>query len=159
MEEFVPGRVRALGVSNVSLPILKRIFDSATIKPAFVQNRFIPELAFDHDLRGYCKSENIDYQAFRVLKGNPSLLTSSIVKDAAAIMNVSQESMLYFLVLHTFGVHVLNGSIHEVHVLKDMIDFNTLQTSITDKLSAEDWSKRITSFREVVETFTSLDLH
>lgn len=151
MEEFVPRRVRTLGVSNVPLPILKRIHDSATIKPTFVQNRFIPELAFDHDLREYCKSENMTYQAFRVLKGNPSLLASSVVKDAAASMMVSQEAMLYFLVLHTFGVQVLNGSINEVHVLKNMIDFERLQASIDDGLRAEDWSKHVASFRELVE--------
>lgn len=58
----------------------------------------------EYDLRELFNSENEAYQAFRVLQGNASLLTSSLVMDAAAGMMVSCQAMLHFLVFRTFSV-------------------------------------------------------
>jgi len=43
MEAYVPDRVRTLGISNTPFPIPKRVYDQAKVKPAMVQNRFIPQ--------------------------------------------------------------------------------------------------------------------
>ncbi|EEP78482.1 predicted protein [Uncinocarpus reesii 1704] len=39
-ETYVPDKIRCLGVSNFSLPQLKRIYENSTVKPLVVQNRF-----------------------------------------------------------------------------------------------------------------------
>ncbi|KAL8882643.1 MAG: hypothetical protein Q9198_000391 [Flavoplaca austrocitrina] len=155
MEEFVPDRVRTLGVSNVPLQILRWIHDSATIKPSVVQNRLIPTLGFDQELREYCKDKAMVYQAFQVLKGNPGLLTSSVVKDAASSMMVSAEAMLYFLVHYALGVQVLEGSSNEEHIAKNLMDFAKLQASARDGLVSYDWGNCIANFRTLVNVSTA----
>ncbi|MCJ1395490.1 hypothetical protein MMC18_008376 [Xylographa bjoerkii] len=42
-ETYVPSRITTLGISNVDLPTLQKLYDSAKVKPALVQNRFAPE--------------------------------------------------------------------------------------------------------------------
>jgi diketogulonate reductase-like aldo/keto reductase len=60
------GRCKAIGLSNVSLPQLKEVFDIARIKPAVVQVESHPYLP-QWDLLEYCKSNGIVMQAFAAL--------------------------------------------------------------------------------------------
>ncbi len=53
-EEFVrEGKVRQLGISNVSQPELESLFAEATVKPAVVQNRFHRRTGYDRGLRAF----------------------------------------------------------------------------------------------------------
>jgi diketogulonate reductase-like aldo/keto reductase len=67
MESLVDeGRCKAIGLSNVSLGQLNEVFDSARIKPAFVQVESHPYLP-QRELLDYCKSKGIVMQAFAAL--------------------------------------------------------------------------------------------
>jgi diketogulonate reductase-like aldo/keto reductase len=69
-ESYVPNRIRALGVSNITFPALKQLFDAAKIKPTVVQVRFHPESDFEVLMRKFCSQRGIVFQAHKVLKGN-----------------------------------------------------------------------------------------
>ena len=64
-----------LGVSNLyDLDVLKALYNSAKIKPSFLQNRFYKQSGFDRDIRKYCHDNNIQYQSFWTLTANPNVV-------------------------------------------------------------------------------------
>jgi diketogulonate reductase-like aldo/keto reductase len=64
------GRVRLLGVSNVSLDQLRQLCDGARIAPRFVQNRCFAVLGWDKAVREFCATHGIVYQGFSLLTAN-----------------------------------------------------------------------------------------
>jgi diketogulonate reductase-like aldo/keto reductase len=119
LESYVPTRVRSLGISNVTLPVLQAIYESAIVKPSVVQNRFYPQTRYDVPLRAFCRERNIMYQSFWTLTGNLSLLKSKPVNALAHATNVELPVALYALVMEQ-GVMVLNGSTSTEHMRGDL---------------------------------------
>ncbi len=64
------GRTRLLGVSNVGLHHLQQMIAIHSDIPAFVQNRCYARLAWDQDVRAFCREHNIIYQGFSLLTAN-----------------------------------------------------------------------------------------
>src|SRR5678815_4750620 len=56
------GRTLVVGVSNVSLRHLVQMEAAGHERPAFVQNRCFARLAWDHDVRAFCRERDIVYQ-------------------------------------------------------------------------------------------------
>jgi diketogulonate reductase-like aldo/keto reductase len=119
LESYVPTRIRSLGISNVTLPVLQAICENAAVKPSVVQNRFYPQTRYDMPLRAFCRERNIMYQSFWTLTGNPSLLKSKPVHALAHATNVELSVALYALVMEQ-GVMVLNGSTSTEHMRGDL---------------------------------------
>ena len=69
------GRVRALGVSNVSLDQLRAFCQHARIPPRFVQNRCFAVRGWDRQIREFCRKSGILYQGFSLLTANREILT------------------------------------------------------------------------------------
>jgi diketogulonate reductase-like aldo/keto reductase len=69
------GQVRYLGISNIySLELLTTIYNQATVKPTFVQNRFYKQSGFDVGIRAFCRDRGMKYQSFWTLTATPSFL-------------------------------------------------------------------------------------
>ncbi|KAJ3459228.1 hypothetical protein MRS44_015301 [Fusarium solani] len=124
MESVFGDKVHRLGVSNVSLEQLEGIYNVATVKPSIVQNRFWPYNHFDSGARSFCAKNNIIYQAFWVLTGNPKLLDSNFVGWSAEKMGASREDALFSLVL-SLGqdgpqVSVLNGTTNPERMFRSL---------------------------------------
>ncbi|KAH0564995.1 hypothetical protein GP486_001610 [Trichoglossum hirsutum] len=101
MEHLVSrGVVRYLGVCNVDYPTLSTIFERATIKPAFVQNRFKRSNGYDRRVKKFCTENRISYQVFGVLSAqNADLLSLPVVKEMARKEDISVQQALRLLVL------------------------------------------------------------
>ena len=110
---------RALGISNVTLPVVREIYNSSTVKPSVVQNRFYAQTGYDGPLRAFCREHGITYQSFWTLTGNPKLLKSKPVHDLAQATAVSVPTALYALVME-LGVEVLNGTTSAEHMRDDI---------------------------------------
>jgi predicted oxidoreductase len=117
LESYVPNRIHALGISNCNLMQLQCLYESSTIKPSVVQNRFYPPTHFDVDVRAYCKEKGIVYQSFWTLTGNPALLQSSVVQAVAGqlyslgVKEDTKQIALYALVLGLDdNICILNGT-------------------------------------------------
>ncbi|CAN9082505.1 unnamed protein product [Alternaria alternata] len=119
LETYVPHKIRSLGISNVTLPILRDLWLRAKVKPAVVQNRFYPDTYHDVELREYCRLSGIMYQSFWTLTGNPVLLKSKPVAALAEATNVGLPIALYALVMDQ-GIVVLNGSTSTEHMRADL---------------------------------------
>ncbi|KAF1829092.1 aldo-keto reductase-like protein [Decorospora gaudefroyi] len=146
LESYVPGQIRALGISNVTLPVLQAIYEHAAVKPAVVQNRFHHQTRYDVALRAFCIERNITYQSFWTLTGNPTLLKSGPVTALAQAANVDFPVALYALVMD-LGVVVLNGSTSRHH----------LRTDLEGIQSVREWAKsHAEDFASINEGFGSL---
>lgn len=119
LEKYVPDQIQTLGISNVTLPVLRAIYENSTIKPSVVQNRFYPQTSYDFPLRRFCLEQSITYQSFWTLTGNPRLLASEPVLTLSQASQISPALALYVLVMD-LGIVVLNGTTSTDHMREDL---------------------------------------
>jgi len=122
LASYVPTKIRSLGISNTTLPILQTLvrssqtFNPLLPFPAFCQNRFYGGTGYEVELRRFCREQGIVFQSFWTLSGNPALLKSGVVEEVAAALEGRVERgeekavALYGLVVGLGGVSVLNGT-------------------------------------------------
>lgn len=120
MEKHVPNNVRNLGISNVTLPVLKALCQEVEIKPAVVQNRFHAETGYEVELREFCKANDIVFQSFWTFTANPRLARSETVAQIAENAGVKPVAAFYALVLGLEGVTVLDGTSNADHMREDL---------------------------------------
>ena len=121
LESFVPHQIGTLGISNTSLPTLQDLHDSATHKPAVVQNRFARrERQWDATTRAWCAARDVKYQGFWTLTANKAdWQTASYVRAIAEGACVSLPMAWYALML-AVDIVVLNGTTDAVHMKEDL---------------------------------------
>ncbi|KAJ4358815.1 hypothetical protein N0V95_002737 [Ascochyta clinopodiicola] len=149
LETYVPHQIKALGISNVTLPVLREIYNTSTVKPSVVQNRFYPQTRYDGPLRAFCKEHGITYQSFWTLTGNPKLLKSKPVVELAQAAEVSVPIALYALVMD-LGVEVLNGTTSAEHMEDDLEGIRQVRNWALSNSSQ--WARLGRLFADVVES-------
>ncbi|KAI4158557.1 MAG: hypothetical protein LQ342_007339 [Letrouitia transgressa] len=149
-ESWVPHQIRSLGISNTNLSTLSAIFEHSTVKPALVQNRFYSATGYDGPVRAFCEENGIVYQSFWTLTGNPGLLKSGAVKDAAKEIGVSREVALYLCVMGLGNVSVLNGTTNAQRMREDLDGLETWQAWVEADANRERWEAIMASFRRAV---------
>ena len=150
LESYVPDKIRTLGISNVTLPVLQAIYENSTIKPSVVQNRFYSKTMFDVPLRKFCKEHDITYQSFWTLTGNPTLLKSQPVRDLAQAAEVSPAMALYALVID-LGVVVLNGTTSVEHMREDLDGIRQIRDWVTS--NSQSWAKISQDFSSLLRPY------
>ncbi|KAK7402548.1 hypothetical protein QQX98_011719 [Neonectria punicea] len=149
LESYVPGKIRNLGISNTTLPVLQALNTQATVKPSVVQNRFYEGTAFETDLRAFCREEGINFQSFWTLSGNPRLFKAQPVKMIAEKAGVPPVAAYYALVLGLEGVTVLDGTTNEAHMKDDLEGVQNVGTWAEGD-GAADWASALLSFKELI---------
>jgi len=144
MESYHPYRVRNLGLSNVTLQVLRWVYEVSTVKPSLVQNRWCAETGYDVAVRTYCAEHGIVYQAYGILTKS-LLLASEPVQELAELANVSRATSLYYLVIQ-MGVVVLNGTRDDQKMISDHIEFRKLRRLANQPESQETWSSILDRF-------------
>lgn len=119
-EEYVPDKIRNLGISNCPLPVLSALYKSAKVKPAVVQNRFYRSTNFDIPVRQFCRELSIVYQSFWTLTANPDLVFSEPVGLLAQQTGMSPQAALYCFVLGLGNTVVLVGTKNEGRMVADL---------------------------------------
>jgi len=115
------GGTKHLGVSNVSLEQLKTLFEGATVKPKFVQNRCYAQQGWDKEVRVYCKEKGMIYQGFSLLTANPFVLPK--IKHIADAHNKTPAQIVFKYSMQ-IGMLPLTGTTNEVHMKQDLdLDF------------------------------------
>lgn len=149
-ESRVPHQIRSLGISNTNLSTLTAIFEHSTVKPALVQNRFYSATRHDGPVRAFCEEKGIVYQSFWTLTGNPGLLKSDAVKDAAKELDVSREVALYLCVMGLGNVSVLNGTTNAQRMRADLEGLDTWQAWVEADTNRERWEAIMASFQKAI---------
>jgi diketogulonate reductase-like aldo/keto reductase len=140
LEAFIDtGLVRQIGISNCyRLDDLERLYESAGIKPAVVQNRFYADTNYDRQVRAFCDQKHIIYQSFWTLSANPQLLAHQSI-GAPAAAHKRTPAQILFRYLTQIGIVPLTGTRSEVHMREDLgiFDFtlsNAEQSAIDEQL-------------------------
>lgn len=148
LETYVPHRIRNLGISNCTLPILKELHARATVKPAVVQNRFYPDTGFDVPVRAFCRAHDIIYQSFWTLTANPELIQSNAVQSLASQAEISPAAALYCLVLGIGNTTVLNGTTNRTRMDEDLTAVPKVEQFSKD--SPDSWQMILERFKRLV---------
>lgn len=124
------GGARQLGISNCyDLNLLKALFETASTKPAVVQNRFYPATGYDRALRDWCNDRSIIYQSFWTLTANTHIL-GALPLGRMAEKYHSQPEQVFLRFVSQLGIVPLTGTTSEQHMLADLAMF---AFELTDK--------------------------
>ena len=114
------GTVRALGISNCyKIADVQWLYESSTIKPKVVQNRFYADTNWDPQIRAFCLARGISYQSFWSLTANPTIIGSDTNKRIAQQRGLTAEQA-FFRFLLDLGITPLSGTTNPVHMREDV---------------------------------------
>lgn len=128
---------KLIGISNCyDLEILQQIYETASIKPTVVQNRFYSDTDYDAEIRAWCQEKKMIYQSFWTLTANPQILSSEIVQKAAHEYQKT-TAQIFFRVLVDIGIVPLTGTCSDQHMKEDLEIFNfDLPLSVIQEIKA-----------------------
>lgn len=139
LEEFVPSRVRCLGLSNTGFSQLELLFDLLDVKPRFIQNRFSPGNGFDRQVRNFCIENNVIYQAFGVVDKHKTLLNPEPVQKLAEAAKLDPQVALYCLILSLENTVVLNGTKNVYRMKGDLSDLDRCRRWVASAANKTLW--------------------
>ena len=119
LRERDAGRTRLVGVSNVSLRHLQEQANSGAALPTFVQNRCFARMAWDRDVRRFCRENGIHYQGFSLLTANVEVLRHPFVGGLASHLGVSTPQVI-FAFARAVGMIPLTGTSDAQHMTADL---------------------------------------
>jgi len=120
MEELhLAGKTHHLGISNVGLDQLEELWERATVRPAFVQNRCFAATGWDRDIRGFCLNHGIVYQGFSLLTANGNELRRPSFHRIVERTGKTPAQVVFRFALQT-GMLPLTGTTDPHHMREDL---------------------------------------
>jgi diketogulonate reductase-like aldo/keto reductase len=125
------GRVRFLGVSNVSIEQLQRLCGNARVRPRFVQNRCYADRGWDRAIREFCVANGLVYQGFSLLTANREALARPEMARIAKRHGRAASQIVFRFALDV-GMIPLTGTSDADHMRADLAvyDFRLEQAEI-----------------------------
>jgi len=113
------GKVRLLGISNVSLEQLEQLVEKASVKPAVVQNRCFAAMGWDRAVREFCRERGILYQGFSLLTANPQVVSHRVTQELARKHRTGPAQVI-FRFAQQAGMVALTGTTSAAHMKQDL---------------------------------------
>jgi diketogulonate reductase-like aldo/keto reductase len=113
------GRVRFLGVSNVTVEQLEQLCQQARIYPRFVQNRCYAARRWGGRVREFCAANGLVYQGFSLLTANRGAMASSELARIAACHGRTISQIVFRFALQV-GMVALTGTTKAAHMREDL---------------------------------------
>jgi diketogulonate reductase-like aldo/keto reductase len=140
MEALVEaGKVRFLGISNVSLEQLQALSAQAAIKPKFVQNRCYAKTGWDRALRAQCSAQGSVYQGFSLLTANRVELAGAVAQGVAQRVG-RPIAQVVFRFCQLLGILPLTGTSQFEHMVLDLaaseLELSPMDVSALENLHA-----------------------
>jgi diketogulonate reductase-like aldo/keto reductase len=117
------GRVRLLGISNVSLEQLQLLCQRARVPPRFVQNRCYAVTGWDRQIREFCALNGLIYQGFSLLTANRELLLRPELTQIAKRHGRTTSQIIFRFALDV-GMIPLTGTTNPAHMKADLEVFD-----------------------------------
>jgi diketogulonate reductase-like aldo/keto reductase len=117
------GRVRLLGVSNVTLEQLQSLCQDARVPPRFVQNRCYSTRGWDRLVRQFCNTNEIAYQGFSLLTANRAVLARPELAQIAQRHGRAVSQIVFRFALDV-GMLPLTGTSSAEHMRADLEVFD-----------------------------------
>ncbi len=115
----VSGKTRHLGISNVALDQLEELWWHASVKPSFVQNRCFARLAWDREVRAFCREHGITYQGFSLLTANVRELQHPAFRRIVDRVGRTAAQVVFRFAVQ-IGMLPLTGTTDPVHMREDL---------------------------------------
>jgi diketogulonate reductase-like aldo/keto reductase len=117
------GRVRLLGISNVTFEQLQRLCQRARVRPRFVQNRCYAVRGWDRQVREFCAHNGLVYQGFSLLTANRDVI------DRPEMLRIAKHhgrtvSQIVFRFALDVGMIPLTGTTDPAHMKADLEVFD-----------------------------------
>jgi diketogulonate reductase-like aldo/keto reductase len=120
MEELhAEGRVRSLGVSNMTRTQLETLLEQAIVRPSIVQNRCYASTGWDREMRALCRERGVVYQGFSLLTANRREIASPTLGAIAARLAISPGQLVFRFALEV-GMVPLTGTTNPEHMKEDL---------------------------------------
>jgi diketogulonate reductase-like aldo/keto reductase len=113
------GRVRLIGVSNVTPEQLQQFCNEARVRPHFVQNRCFASTGWDRDIRHVCRLNKIVYQGFSLLTANREALAHPELIAIARRYDRSASQIVFRFALD-MAMICLAGTTNVEHMRHDL---------------------------------------
>lgn len=113
------GRVRLLGISNVTAEQVEVLCDFAAMKVAFVQNRCFAWMGWDAAVRRVCDARGIVYQGFSLLTANAEALRHDAMRRIAERHGATIPQVVFRFALDV-GMIPLTGTTDPNHMRDDL---------------------------------------
>ena len=113
------GKVKLLGMSNVTARQVADFVAFAQVPPAFVQNRCYADRAWDRETREVCDEHGIVYQGFSLLTANRHVLASPKL-IAIANQHGKTPSQIVFRFAQQVGMLPITGTTDPAHMEQDL---------------------------------------
>ncbi|KAL6871237.1 putative aldo-keto reductase [Trichoderma novae-zelandiae] len=149
LESYTPHKIRNLGISNTTLPVLEALVSDMTVKPAVVQNRFHNKTGYETKLRAFCREHKIVFQSFWTVSANRHLLQCSPVREVAQKAGVGAVAVLYSMVLGLEGTTILDGTTSESHMKEDLEGIEAVGAWAEGE-GASDWDSALRGFKQLI---------
>src|SRR5262249_9011452 len=120
---FDSGRARLLGISNVSLEQLQRLWQQARVPPRFVQNRCYAAHGWDRQVRQFCAANGLVYQGFSLLTANRAELAGPDLAQIAKRHGRTVPQIVFRFAL-SVGMIPLTGTTDAAHMQADLEVFD-----------------------------------
>lgn len=122
------GKVRLLGVSNVTAQQLDQLCSGAKVQPAMVQNRCYATDGWDREVRAVCKARNVVYQGFSLLTANQQALGHPDFLSVCGRARATAAQVTFALALR-LGMVCLTGTTDKRHMAEDLA---AVEVKLTD---------------------------
>jgi diketogulonate reductase-like aldo/keto reductase len=113
------GRVRALGVSNVTREQLELLLGRSRVPPVAVQNRCYASRRWDREVRAVCRERGFAYQGFSLLTANGKVVESPELGAIAARRGLTRAQLVFRFALDA-GMTPLTGTTDARHMREDL---------------------------------------
>jgi diketogulonate reductase-like aldo/keto reductase len=117
------GKVRLIGVSNVTREQLELLERGAEVAPAFVQNRCYASTGWDREVRAVCRANGIAYQAFSLLTANTRELRTAAVESIVKRTGRTLPQVVFRFAIEV-GMIPLTGTSSAAHLREDLACFD-----------------------------------
>lgn len=116
---YESGKVRMIGVSNVSADQLALLCERARHRPMVVQNRCYAALGWDRAVREVCRAHGIIYQGFSLLTANRQVLAHPEVRAIAQRFRTGVAQVVFRFAMQV-GMLPLTGTTDPHHMKEDL---------------------------------------
>jgi diketogulonate reductase-like aldo/keto reductase len=116
---YQSGKIRMIGVSNITAGQLTLLCERANHKPMMVQNRCYAALAWDKEVREICQTHGIIYQGFSLLTANRQVLTAPEFQQIARRLHATPAQIIFRFAMQ-IGMLPLTGTTSQDHMIEDL---------------------------------------
>ncbi|HEY9730872.1 MAG TPA: aldo/keto reductase [Drouetiella sp.] len=117
--QFLAGKTRMIGVSNVNAYQLSELCAKAKTKPMMVQNRCYASAGWDMEVRQICQDNDIIYQGFSLLTANPQVLNDPAVRAMAKKYSTGPAQIVFRFSMQV-GMLPLTGTTSAKHMKENL---------------------------------------